>query len=391
MGAAGALAGSFTFSLMQSSICLGARNGLIPKHITKDGRTVYFWRAKVPIKEVDGSVVWRNVERSTKAGTLAGAHEAARKLEADYHERAGSSVQEVSEHTLADAALLYIKAGHSRRYLAPIIELIGSKLLIEISQEVAQDVVDRLYPGCAASTVNRQVFTPLLAVLNYAARVRMCPPPALQRPKGHDKPPKLDLPDDQWSAKVLPLLSPAKRACVLLIRLHGLRISEAIEREVEDLDARLWRLSIPDTKTGEPVCLPLSKPVIEAIKEMRAHQAKINAGRVKKCKRPVVSKWLFGTGDRNKVGRAIRAACEKAEVRAYGTHAIGRHSFATGLLEGGKSVKFLMSAGRWKSPKMPMVRYGHLEKSEVNEEVNEIAAGWRPAQKPAKIVKFKKA
>jgi hypothetical protein len=33
-----------------------------------------------------------------------------------------------------------------------------------------------------------------------------------------------------------------------------------------------------------------------------------------------------------------------------------------------------MYAGRWKTAKMPMARYGHLECSEVAEEVNEIAA-----------------
>lgn len=47
----------------------------------------------------------------------------------------------------------------------------------------------------------------------------------------------------------------------------------------------------------------------------------------------------------------------------------------------GKSVKFLMSAGRWKTAKMPMQRYGHLEQSEVNDEVGRIASDWAESTK----------
>ena len=157
------------------------------------------------------------------------------------------------------------------------------------------------------------------------------------------------------------------RACVLIITLHGLRIAEAIERTPADLDANGWRLSIPDTKTGEPVMLPLSEPVIEAIKAIPKWRTQ---------------RWLFGTCHRSNIARAVRVACKKAGVRTYGTHAIGRHSFSVRVLKDGKSVKFLMSAGRWKTAKMPMQRYGHLETSEVNASVNEIAAKWGEAAKP---------
>jgi integrase len=346
------------------------------KHTTKDGRTIYLWRAKVPVKASDGSIVHRRVERSTKSGTLAGAREAARKIEADYHERAGRPLQEVAEHSFADAALAYMKSGGERRYLAPILELIGSKILAEITQEVVQEIADRLKPGAAPATVNRHIFTPIVAVLSYANRLKMCPPPSLIRPKGHDRSPRLETPNEEWFNIVLPILSPSIRACVLIITLHGLRIAEAIERTPQDLDTNGWRLGIPDTKTGEPVMLPLSAPVIEAIKAIPNWRKQ---------------RWLFGTRHRSNIARAIRVACKKAGVRTYGTHAIGRHSFSVRVLRDGKSVKFLMSAGRWKTAKMPMQRYGHLETSEVNASVNEIAAKWGEAAKPGPVVKLKQA
>jgi integrase len=346
------------------------------KHQTKDGRTVYFWRGKVPVKEPDGSVVWRDAERSTKSSSLAGAREAARRIEAEYHERAGRPLEEVNEHSFADAALAYMKSGGERTYLAPILELIGKRQLTEITQEVVQEVVDRLKPGCASATINRSIFTPVLSVLNYAAKVKMAPPPSIVRPKGHDKAPKLETPDEAWFNAVLPELAPTVRACVLVITLHGLRIAEAIERTPADLDTNGWRLTIPDTKVGEPVVVSLSEPVIEAIKAIPKWREQ---------------KWLFGTCHRSNIARDIKKACKRVGVRSYGTHCIGRHSFSVRVLREGKSLKFLMSAGRWKTAKMPMVRYGHLERSEVAEEVNQIASKWGKSEKSAKLVRLKKA
>ena len=61
------------------------------------------------------------------------------------------------------------------------------------------------------------------------------------------------------------------------------------------------------------------------------------------------------------------------------------------MLDGGKSVKFLMAAGRWKTAKMPMARYGHLEQSEVNDAVNEMAKHWlpKPKAKSGKVIKLR--
>jgi integrase len=328
------------------------------KHITKDGRTVLYWRGKVPVKEADGTVIWRDVERSTRTGSHAEARKVARQIEAEYHRRADSALPELIDTTFSDAALSYMKSGGERTYLAPIIELIGKRPLIDINQSLVQRVVDRLKPGCSPATVNRHIFTPINAVMTFAARAEMCAPVTLIRPKGHDKPPKLETPSEEWFNAVLPHMSPKVRACVLLTTLHGLRIAEAIERRPEDLDPRGWRLSIPDTKTGEPVNVPLSRPVVEAIKAYDWRKGK----------------WLFGTCHRSNIRRSVNAACRAAGVPTYGSHAIGRHSFSVRVLRDGKSVKFLMTAGRWKSPKMPLERYGHLERSEVNEAVLEIAS-----------------
>jgi integrase len=102
-------------------------------------------------------------------------------------------------------------------------------------------------------------------------------------------------------------------------------------------------------------------------------------------------RWLFGTCHRSNISRDFAKAADAAGVERFGTHAIGRHSFATRILRDGRSLKFLKDAGRWKTIKMPATRYGHLEQSEVADGVSDLAERWSESSSPDKVIKMKKA
>jgi integrase len=343
----------------------------------KDGKWLYYWRGIVPVKEANGETSHRRVERSTGTCNHAKAQEIGRRFEAELYAAADADtpLQEQAEVTFAGASILYMKSGGSGRFLDPILAQIGTLPLSAITQARVQELIDEIYPTAAASTINRQAFTPILAVLNYAARKKMCPPPLLDRPIGHDAQKPLKVPDEAWFDAVLPELSPKHRALILLLTYHGLRIADAIERTPDDVETDGWRLHIPKTKNGDAATIRLSKPVVEALKayDWRAQ------------------KWLFGTCHRSNIARAIKAACKRAGVRSFGSHAIGRHAFSTRVLKQGKSLKFLKEAGRWKSPSVPMKRYGHLEQSEVADEVNQIAAECGEKSKNRQVAIVRKA
>lgn len=348
------------------------------KKTKKDGTTTYTWRGRVPIRGEDGKVSYEPVERGTGARTLAEARIRGKQIEREYHERANLSLpvetDPVEEPTFAVAALSYMRAGRERTYLAPILERIGDLPLSGITQEVVQELTLDLKGHCKPSYQNRSIFTPILAVMNYAAKLKMCPPPLLIRPKGHDTAPPLAIPDKAWFEAIWPHLSPSKRAAVLLITLHGLRISEALKRTPGDLDMDRGLLSIPTSKTGEPFLLPLGEPVLEAIREIDGWRSQ---------------RWLFGTCHNSNFHKALARACKTAGVDVFGSHAIGRHSFATRILrDEGKSLAFLKEAGRWKKIAMPADRYGHLERSEVDAQVKDIASKWRVGIGDAKVVRI---
>lgn len=330
------------------------------KHRTKSGKLIYYYRATLPVREA-GQVVWKRREISTGTGTQKEARQIAREIEAQHYEAARVGSETNGSDTLfAEAAILYMQGGGGGRFLPPIIEAIGNVPLSEITQITMQELAHELYPGRTAQTVNRQLYTPILAVLNYAADAGLCPKPSIKRPKGHARKRRVETPADAWFAAVLPQLSPQMRALVLLLTFHGLRVGEALARTPADLDTTQpqWKLHIPDTKTGEPAVIELSAPVSQAISEIPdwRHQ-----------------NWLFGTCYRGTVSKAINAACRRAGTRSYGTHAIGRHAFAIRALRDGHSLKWVMQAGRWKDSAMPMKQYGHFETSEISRDVQQLS------------------
>jgi integrase len=322
------------------------------------GKRTWQYRWKAPFREKDGTIGYRYIERSTGVSDLKTAKEKAKLFELEAT-AAATAAPKLEFITFAEAAATYMKNGGERSQLAPILLEIGLKPINEIDQELVLDLCEKLYPGTKPATWNRRVFTPISAVINFAAADKKCPRSQLKRPKGHNDAPPLTIPDDAWFEKVLPVCRPALRAIILLITLHGLRISEAVRRTPADIDVKRWTLSIPNTKTGKPVLLKLSQPVSDAIKAIPDWRSQ---------------RWLFGTGSRRNISRDIKAAATRAEVRSYGAHAIGRHKFASSLLAEGKSLHFVKDAGRWATIKMVSERYGHLEQQQVTDEVNASAS-----------------
>ena len=254
-------------------------------------------------------------------------------------------------------------SGGEARFLTDALLLkIGTMQCADIDDSVMADLRYSLYPNATPATVNRQLYTPVIAVLKMASDGKHCPPPALRRPIGHDNPKPIDIPPPGWFERILPECRPNLRALALFLTLHGRRVKEALTRQPSDFDPIAGTITIPNTKTGVPVFVRLAPIVIEAI------QSYDWQGR----------KWLFGYGygSRRNVLRDFKLAADRAGVSYYSTHPIGRHSFANRLLKEGFSVKHVADAGGWANGKMVMNRYGHLAKSEVSDAVKDVGTKW---------------
>ena len=314
------------------------------------------WRVRgwVPIRQPDGSIARRRIERSVGSDRKSEAVSLCERLALHYQERALHVARPL---TFARAVTNYLAAGGEARFLtAKLLLAIGVMQCADIDDSVMADLAGALYPGRSPAYVNRALYTPVISVLRMAAKGKHCAVPNLTRPKMKKVP--VQIPPDDWLETLLPCTRPKLRALLLLMTLHGLRITEAIGRTPDDLDIAAGVLSIPNTKTGEAVRLEVADVILEAIAAIPDWRSQ---------------RWLFGTCVRQNIYRDLAKACERAGVPYFRPHAAGRHTFASRLLRGGKSVKFAQDAGRWKTGRLVTDTYGHLAPSDVAHEVKRLA------------------
>lgn len=335
----------------------------MPLALRKRGR---YWHARgsVPARQADGKIRRVRIEESTHVESVVRARKIASDIERHYHELAYNPERKRGP-TFAEAAITYIQTrGRSDRFVTALIKFFGETPLADIDQAAAIEAADKLYPGAKASSLNRSVFTPLIAIRKIAAPAVNLP--RLVRPGGHAESNPISIPNDDWYAKLLPLCPPRLAALIIFLSLSGRRVGEALALTEKDVDYERGEVTIERTKTGSPVVAPLPQPVIAYLSLADGHRYVGN--------RP--NGRLFGYSRLTSAHVALTRVCKLAKVPRYGFHAIGRHSFATRGLKAGKSLKWVQQAGGWKTIKMVADRYSHLEQSEIHKDVLELGAKW---------------
>src|SRR5205085_1802819 len=83
------------------------------------------------------------------------------------------------EKTFLNAAVDYMAAHDDHRFLEKLVEHFGNKPVRAISQDDVNNAAIKLYPKASPATRNRQVHTPVSAILKHAG-IDL----TLRRPKG---------------------------------------------------------------------------------------------------------------------------------------------------------------------------------------------------------------
>lgn len=349
------------------------------RHVSKNGRVTHYARFRQAERGKGGKIVYRPVERSVGA---CGKREGAQ-LVAEWQEEALKRAQAEAKSvpTFADVALTYMRTKGPTPYMTPILNAIGLRLVTDIDQGLVASLAAEIYPGRTPATINRQIYTPIIAALRMSAGPHSYAMPNLTRPKGHDSLPELDIPSPDWYRKVLPVANPWLRAFLVCGRLHGRRPGEYLSRTRDHFDANERTLAITDTKTNKKLTLQLAQPAwasIMAIPDV-SHALRIETSRdgAKSMKLTGDKRTaLFGTFQRTTMRKWLIEACEHAGVRYHMPKEAGRHACSTGHLADGKTLKWVKEAMGWSTIKMPAEKYGHLEKTEVAREARIGGENW---------------
>lgn len=293
-----------------------------------------------------------------------------RRLAAKIKDRIETEIEEGSyaatdtSATFLAAAVSYMKAGGERAFLGPIIEYDGvhairSTSIETITQSNIDDLAEALYPNATAQTRNRQVYTPIAAVLHRAGIER-----TFKRPKGwRGKKSKSHLEPEQAFA-LLDAAEAVDREFGLLcytLLYSGRRIGEALDAVLRDLKLDSSTLYLRDTKNGEAVTVHLPPIVVQKFRTMPPRQAReggrsqIGAGVPYLTRDPGQHIFRFHQGGhlRKLLAEAMSRAGLSFPRRERGFH-LFCHTYATWMLRYGKLDNYgLARTGRWKDPRSP--------------------------------------
>lgn len=132
--------------------------------IRRKGSSNYFLR---------GNVAGTNVYRSTGTSDREAAENIRIRTEAELLQRASLGVK--ATVTFAEAALNYMNSGGETRFLGPILKFFGKDTqLKEIDNGAINRAAVKLYPNAGPATINRQLITPISAIMTMAAEDGLC-------------------------------------------------------------------------------------------------------------------------------------------------------------------------------------------------------------------------
>ena len=257
----------------------------------------------------------------------------------------------------AEAVNVYLAGGGEARFLEPLVLAFGPRRLADVTQADVIGFIAQRYPATGPQGINRQVYTPLISVYRAAHAAGMGPLPPFQRLRKIKRRGAIRFATDDDLAVLLPHCSARLAAALLLMSLGGARVSEACRIVDADVDWGRARITLQETKNGEPRVVPAGPVLMAALEPLHGARGP-----------------LFGFASRFSVNQALARACLRAGLEVFTSHETGRHAFAARLLGQGFTLLEVQRAGGWKSYRMVAETYGHLERSRLDDLVREAGA-----------------
>lgn len=245
------------------------------------------------------------------------------------------------------AAKAYMLAGGEKQYVEAIINKWPAKLLADIDQVAIDTLATELYPSAPASTRNRQVYTPVSAILKHVGIDK-----TIKRPKGWRGNKRTFWLEPEPAFALLEAAAALDAEfgifCTLL-NYTGLRLSEGLGLRCERVELQREFAYVPDTKTDEPRAVYLPPVVVAAL-------ANHPRGLTRKGR---LFRFHNGGGLREKLALACRRAGVELPKRT--AFHVFRHNYGTWMrLYGGLDDLGLTRTGVWQD-RASVARYSHSE------------------------------
>ena len=273
--------------------------------------------------------------------------------------------------TFLEAAVDYIEGGGKRRYLKPLIHYFGTKPLAKIDQAAIDCAADTLKPDAKNSTRNRQIYTPISAVLKWAAKRGLCEWCQVERPSQPRGRVRWVTPGE--ADRLIHACSPHLRPLVIFLFYTGARVAEALYLDWRQVDLARRQVQFLATKNGEPRGVPLHPRVVQALEGLAHRDDEV----FRRLDGRTYERKADGGGQ---IKTAFKGACRRARIFDFHPHDC-RHTWATWHYAANRDLVALMELGGWKSERM-VLRYAHMNVAHREQSV--AALPWEKPGEPGK-------
>lgn len=302
-------------------------------------------KGKTPYWAVRGNYLGRHVNRSTKTGKRALAKKILAKWEIEI-ERGEFAAK--GELTFAGAAMAYMNAGGDRVRLKALLKHFGQKLLSQIDQAAIDAAAEKLFPDGTAPTRNREIYTPISAVLKHVGIDFK-----INRPKGWRGEERTDWLEPEQAFRAFSAADGIDAEFGIFLRVlcyTGLRLGEAIALRIDKLNLQEAHAQVTNSKNGQVMGVYLPPVLVTALANhpRGLERAGEKVFRFVKCGR------LY----------TLLRAVEKASGVKHLTFHLFRHTWATWMRRyAGMDIAGLLATDRWKDAASAR-RYQHVVVSE---------------------------
>ena len=265
--------------------------------------------------------------------------------------------------TFASAALKYIDAGGEERFVLKLAEHFGEMPLVGVNQASIDDAALVLYPRACTATRNRQVYSPISAILKSAGVAE-----PLKRPKGGRGAQRLFFLTPEQAGRLLGAAEAhdVEFGLFLAFLLYtGCRLSEALSVELANVNLNEAWAYVPGTKNGAPRLVHMPPVLVSAL-----------AGHPRGLERPG---RLFRFGKCGRLYTWLNDVAESASVTIpprVAFHAF-RHTWGAWMRRyAGLDTTGLVETGAWRSRQAAAV-YEHAVQSEEARRADVLPIVWK--------------
>lgn len=311
---------------------------------------------KTPYYSGRGTHLGTYVDRSTKAVDARLAARVLRQWQRDIERGQFAGPQTQTGPTFGSATLAYLRGGGERRYLPPLIAHFRDTPLPEIDQAAIDDVAARLMPKASPATRNREIYTPVSAVLHHAGSTMR-----VRRPKGWRGNRSTSWLEPEQAFAVFAAADAVDREFGLLLRTltyTGMRISEALSVRLADLNLQTAVLYLPRTKNGHARAVHLPPVLVKAFRAQPPRPVRRDGASMIGAGAPFLARPAQQRLFRFHRSGALRslldrtfATCNLQFPPRQGGFHLFCHTYGTWMHRyGGLDTYGLTHTGRWKDP-----------------------------------------